>query len=238
MLRCSSLQLGAVRWQHALIPTARNFGANSPTRSAGHWNHKALTRIGFGGAFRTLHQITGQLIQGVDFRTVADQTCSLSPTGEAKAWTTERPSDIILPAIDALRLTLDAVGTSWTVLMELRNADALPNNFCKNSPTRRTNASRIEFFQMMNASRRPVKAGGVCSDSATSTSIPPKLIKARTPGGGLQRSPYECHRTDEVAPIDTHSTCRTCHQSQTRGIDRRMRPPIQRTHRQRHRHFQ
>ena len=133
MLRCSSFQLGAVRWQHALDTDAA--GALSHIRHeqdrlrAFIGNHKALTCIGLGGAFRTMRQITGQSsFEESTLRQWRTRLAPLSPSDRSqKHGLPKDRADIILPAIDALCLTLDAVqGASWTVLNEVGGiADAL-----------------------------------------------------------------------------------------------------------------
>ena len=133
MLRCSSFQLGAVRWQHALdSDTSKALDRihhEQDQLRAFIGNHKALTCIGLGGAFRTMRQITGQSSFKVptlqQWRT---ELAPLTPTERSQNHGLPKDhADIIIPAIDALCLTLDAVqGTSWTVLDEVGGiADAL-----------------------------------------------------------------------------------------------------------------
>ena len=133
MLRCSSFQLGAVRWQHALDSNTaealdRIHHEQDRLRSF-IGNHKALTCIGLGGAFRTMRQITGQSsFKVTTLQQWRTKLAPLSPTERSqKHGLPKDRADIILPAIDALCLTLDAVqGTSWTVLDEVGGiADAL-----------------------------------------------------------------------------------------------------------------
>ena len=58
----------------------------------------------------------------------------------------------------------------------------------------------------MNASRRPVKAGAVCSDSATSTSQAAQADQSKnTRGGDFNEAHTNVIESDVVAPIDTHS---------------------------------
>ena len=133
MLRCSSFQLGAVRWQHALDSDAAealsHIRHEQDRLRAFIGNHKALTCIGLGGAFRTMRQITGQSSFEVStLRQWRTRLAPLSPSDRSqKHGLPKDRADIILPAIDALCLTLDAVqGASWTVLNEVGGiADAL-----------------------------------------------------------------------------------------------------------------
>lgn len=123
MLRCSSFQLGAVRWQQALDSDTAEALAHihheQDRLRAFIGNHKALTCIGLGGAFRTMHQITGESsFEVLTLEQWRTKLAPLSPTERSqKHGLPKDRADIILPAIDALCLTLDAVqGTSWTVL--------------------------------------------------------------------------------------------------------------------------
>ena len=123
MLRCSSFQLGAVRWQHALnsdTPEAlAHIHREQDRLRAFIGNHKALTCIGLGGAFRTMHQITGESsFKASTLEQWRTKLAPLSPTERSQRHGLPKDrADIILPAIDALCLTLDAVqGTSWTVV--------------------------------------------------------------------------------------------------------------------------
>ena len=133
MLRCSSFQLGAVRWQHALDSDASKaldrIHHEQDQLRAFIGNHKALTCIGLGGAFRTMRQITGQSsFKVLTLQQWRTELAPLTPTERSqKHGLPKDHADIIIPAIDALCLTLDAVqGTSWTVLDEVGGiADAL-----------------------------------------------------------------------------------------------------------------
>ena len=123
MLRCSSFQLGAVRWQHALDSDTAEAMAHihheQDRLRAFIGSYKALTCIGLGGAFRTMHQITGESsFEVLTLEQWRTKLAPLSPTERSqKHGLPKDRADIILPAIDALCLTLDAVqGTSWTVL--------------------------------------------------------------------------------------------------------------------------
>ena len=123
MLRSSSFQLGAVRWQHAIdsdTPEALTHIHHEQERlRAFIGNHKALTCIGLGGAFRTMHQITGESsFKASTLEQWRNKLAPLLPTERSqKHGLPKDRADIILPAIDALCLTLDAVqGTSWNVL--------------------------------------------------------------------------------------------------------------------------
>lgn len=123
MLRCSSFQLGAVRWQQALDSDTAEALAHihheQDRLRAFIGNHKALTCIGLGGAFRTMHQITGESsFEVLTLEQWRTKLAPLSPTERSqKHGLPKDRADIILPAIDALCLTLDAVqGTSWTVV--------------------------------------------------------------------------------------------------------------------------
>ncbi|MEC7195615.1 MAG: hypothetical protein VXW23_01400 [Planctomycetota bacterium] len=123
MLRCSSFQLGAVRWQHALDSNTaealdRIHHEQDRLRTF-IGSHKALTCIGLGGAFRTMRQITGESsFEVLTLEQWRTKLAPLSPTERSqKHGLPKDRADIILPAIDALCLTLDAVqGTSWTVV--------------------------------------------------------------------------------------------------------------------------
>jgi len=133
MLRCSSFQLGAVRWQHALdsanAEALAQIQHEQDRLRAFIGNHKASTCIGLGGAFRTMRHITGQSsFQGSTLKKWRTKLAPLTPTKRSqKHGLPKDRADIILPAIDALSLTLDAVqGTSWSVLDEVGGiADAL-----------------------------------------------------------------------------------------------------------------
>ena len=110
----------------------------------------------------------------------------------------QRPSDVILPAIDACMQWM-AQGTSWTVLDGVgyryggqQLQVSRPADECK----------PIEFFQMMNACRRHVKAGEVCSDSATSTSRAAQAIGKNTWSGDFNEAHANVIESD-VVTIDT-----------------------------------
>ena len=109
-----------------------------------------------------MHQITGESsFKASTLEQWRNKLAPLSPTERSqKHGLPKDRADIILPAIDALCLTLDAVqGTSWNVLDGVGGiADALAQQLLQEQ-RRRTNASRIDFFQVMNAFRRPVRAG-------------------------------------------------------------------------------
>ena len=123
MLRSSSFRLGAVRWQHAL--DSNNHGAMDNIRSEIDrlreftGNHQAKTAIGLGGAFRSMHRMTGQTsLELAKLNSWRDRLEPLTPIQRTKKYgVPEDRADIIVPAIDALRFTLDAVqGTAWTVI--------------------------------------------------------------------------------------------------------------------------
>ena len=133
ILKCSSFQLGAVRWQQALdsdSAEALDHIRHEQDRLRKFiGKHKALTCIGLGGAFRTMRHITGQSsFKGSTLKKWRAELAPLTPTERSQKYGLPKDrADIILPAIDALCLTLDAVqGTSWTVLDEVGGiADAL-----------------------------------------------------------------------------------------------------------------
>ena len=121
MLRCSSFQLGAVRWQKA-VDSANTDALDSIQQEIHRLrtftaNHRARTCIGLGGAFRAMHQVAAKrelnntLLQ--QWRSVL---APLSPDARNQRFAIPQDrADIILPAIDALSLTLEAVqGTAWT----------------------------------------------------------------------------------------------------------------------------
>ena len=133
ILKCSSFQLGAVRWQQALdsdSAEALDHIRHEQDRLRKFiGKHKALTCIGLGGAFRTMRHITGQIsFNETTLKKWRADLAPLTPTERShKHGLPDDRADIILPAIDALCLTLDvAQGTSWTVLDEVGGiADAL-----------------------------------------------------------------------------------------------------------------
>ncbi len=121
MLRCSSFQLGAVRWQKAV--DAGNADALDSIHQeidrlrAFTANHQAQICVGLGGAFRAMHQVAAQR----DLNTTLLQQwrsdlAPLSPRDRTQQFGIPGDrADIILPAIDVLSLTLQAVqGTAWT----------------------------------------------------------------------------------------------------------------------------
>ena len=144
MLRCSSFQLGAVRWQRALDSNAAEaldqIHHEKDRLRAFIGNHKAPTCIGLGGAFRTMRHITGQSsFKGSTLKKWGAELAPLTPTERSQKYGLPKDrADIILPAIDALCLTLDAAqGTSWTVLDEVGGiADALAQQLLQEKPTR------------------------------------------------------------------------------------------------------
>ena len=133
MLRCSSFQLGAVRWQHAVDSnnheSLHNIQAEINRLREFTENHQAQTTIGLGGAFRAMHRMTGQTrLERTELKLWRDQLDPLSPMERTQRYgVPEDRADIIVPAIDALCLTLDAVqGTAWTIIEKVGGiADAL-----------------------------------------------------------------------------------------------------------------
>ena len=126
ILRCSSFRLGALRWQQAL-DSNNNESLNLIQCEIDRLhdfadNHRAQTVIGLGGGFRAMHRMTGQTcLERAKLKLLRDQLNPLSPMERTrKHGVPEDRADIIVPAIDALCLTLDAVqGTAWTVIEEV-----------------------------------------------------------------------------------------------------------------------
>ena len=121
MLRCSSFQLGAVRWQQAVDSETTDALARIHREQdrlrAFTANHQAHTCIGLGGAFRTMHHMTAQHF--LDESLLKQWRSDLAPLSARERTQLfgmpEDRADIIIPAIDALCLTLEAVhAKGWT----------------------------------------------------------------------------------------------------------------------------
>lgn len=122
LLRSASFQLGAVRWHDAIRFNNRELLATidheQDRLKAFAKGHQAKTAIGLGGVFRSIHQVTrSSNLEMAWLRKWRDLIAPLSPQERVQHHHLPKDrADIIIPALDAMDLTLQAVQAKcWTV---------------------------------------------------------------------------------------------------------------------------